>query len=97
MVYFRVTKKHPDARDPGTPEYEEDMEIMAAEVIENVKWAKFGGRYIETYRGLNEEDWIFDDGANLQMFLSLSEFGKETCGMTNKARRTPLARKIYEV
>ena len=62
-----------------------------------MKWAKFGGRYIETHRGLKEEDWIFNDGANLQRFLSMSEFGKETCGMMYKARRTPLARKLYEV
>ena len=87
---------HPDVRAPGRPEHIENMEKMAGDVIDCLKWAKFGGNFIEVYRGLKEDDWIFNDEADVK-FLSLSEFGKEASGMSYRARGTPLAQSLHDV
>ena len=51
------------------------MEKMAGDVIDCLKWVKFGGKFIEVYRGLKEDNWILNDEADVKKFLSLSEFG----------------------
>ena len=88
---------HPDVRAPGRPEHIENMEKMAGNVIDCLKWAKFGGKFIEVYRGLKEDNWIFNDEADVKKFLSLSEFGKEASGMSYRAGRTPLAQSLHDV
>ena len=88
---------HPGVKGPGKPEHQENMEKMAEDVIDCLKSAKFGGQYIEVYRGLKEDNWIFNDEANLKKFLSLSEFSKEVSGMSYRARQTPLAKSLHEV
>jgi len=94
---FSSHEKYPDAREPGKSGHLENMEHMAAEVIDCVKSAKFGGKYIETYRGLKEEERIFVDEKNVSEFLSMSEFNKEVSGMSYQARRTPLAQSLHDV
>ena len=37
---------HPDVRGPGKPEHRENIEKMAEEVTDCIKWAKFGGTFI---------------------------------------------------
>ena len=80
---------HPDVRAPGRPEHIGNMEKIAGDVIDCLKWAKFGGKFIEVYRGLKEDNWIFSDEADVKKFLSLSEFGKEASGVCYRVRRTP--------
>lgn len=65
------------------------MEKMAGDVNDCLKWVKFGGKFIEVYRGLKEDNWILNDEADVKKFLSLSEFGKEASGMSYRARRHP--------
>ena len=73
------------------------MEKMAGDVIDCLKWVKFGGKFIEVYRGLKEDNWILNDEADVKKFLSLSEFGKEASGMSYRARRTPLVQSLHDV
>ena len=88
---------HPDVRGPGKPEHIENIEKMAEDVIDCLKWAKFGEKFIEVYRGLKEDNWIFNDEADVKKFLSLSEFSKEASGMSYRARQTPLAQSLHDV
>ena len=46
---------HPDERTPGKPEHIENVEKMAEDVIDCLRWEKFGGKFIEVYRGLKED------------------------------------------
>ena len=48
---FSSHEKHPVVRAPGKPEHEENMERMDTAIIDCLKGAKFGGRYIDVYRG----------------------------------------------
>ena len=62
-----------------------------------VKEAKFGGKYIQVYRGLKEEEWIFDDEANVKKFLSLTEFNKEVSGMSYAVKQNSLSQALHDV
>ena len=42
------------------------MEKMEGDVIDCLKWAKFGGKFIEVYRGPQEDNWIFNDGTDVK-------------------------------
>lgn len=94
---FSSHEKHPDVRGPGTPEHLENMEQMAAAVNTCLKGASFGGRYIDVYRGLKENQWIFHDDTQLKTFLSMAEFSKEVSGMSYKARDTSLLQMLHDV
>ena len=56
----------------------ENMEEMAKEVIECLKSATFGGQYLTVLRGLQDDQWIFNDEDNIRKFLDLSESNKKT-------------------
>lgn len=62
------------------------MERMAENVINCLKWAKFGGKFIEVYRGLKEENWIFNDEVGVKKFFSFFEFSNEVLGMFYRVR-----------
>ena len=93
---FSSHEKHPDVRGPGTPEHLENMEQMAASVNGCLKGTSFGGRYIDVYRGLREDQWIFHDDTQLKTFLSMAEFSKEVSGMSYQARDTSLLQKLHD-
>jgi len=94
---FSSNANHSDVKGPGKPEHIENIEKMAEDVIDCLKWAKFGGNFIEVHRGLKEDNWIFYDEAEVKKFLSLSEFRKETPGMSYRARNIPLAQSLYDI
>ena len=56
---FSSHEKHPDVRGPGKLEHKENMEQMATAIIDCLKGAKFGGRYIDVYTGLKEKSVDF--------------------------------------
>ena len=73
---FSSKKIHPHA-DPQSEEHMENMEAMAGEVMDCLSFARFGGRYLECFRGVKEA--IFDDEDRLKEFLQLSEEKKLEC------------------
>lgn len=72
------------------------MEQMAAAVNSCLKGASFGGRYIDVYRGLRENQWIFHD-TPLKTFLSMAEYSKEVSGMSYQVRDTSLLQMLHDV
>ena len=82
MVHFRATQF---TLMKGRLEDQSKLKTwktMVGDAIDCLKWAKFGGKFIEVYRGLKEDDWIFNDEADVKKLLPLSEFGKEASGMS---------------
>lgn len=88
---------HSNVRGPRKPKLIENIEKMVEDVIDCLKWVKFGGKFIKVYWGLKEDDWIFNDEAEVKKFLSLSKLSKETSGMSYQARKTPLAQSLYGI
>ena len=88
---------HPDVRAPGRPEHIENMEKMTRDVMDSLKWAKFGKKFIEVYQGLKEDNWIFNDQKDIKKLCSLSELGEEASSMSYQARQTPLAQSLHDV
>ena len=59
---------------PGNKEYhQENMEVMAKEVIDCISTENFGGMSIAAERGIADEDLLFEDEAVLKNFLYLPE------------------------
>ena len=78
-------------------EHLENLENMAEAVIGCLKGAKFAGRYLEVFRELTEDQWIFTNENEVKTFLTMSEFNKEVSGMCYKVKRTSLLDSLYEV
>ena len=53
------------------------MEAMATEVVECLSHGKFGGKYLQVFRGVKSNDYVFDDEPTVKEFLALSEDRKE--------------------
>ena len=87
---------YPDAVQ-GSEQHRENMENMAVAVSDCLKEVKFGGRYIDVFRGLKEDEWIFNDENELKEFLSLSEFNKEVSDMSYKVKNTPLLKQLNDI
>ena len=73
---FSSTSVHPVA-DAGTQKHRMNMESMAEEVRRCLTQGSFGGRQIMAFRGVKEDQFIFNDREQLENFLSLSEEGKK--------------------
>ena len=73
---FSSTKIHPHA-DPYSEEHLENMEAMAQEIRDCLSFTRFGGRFLECFRGVNE--FIFNDEDKLKEFIHLSEEKKIDC------------------
>ena len=65
----------------GSKEHRENMEMMANDVIECLKMAKFNKQSLIALRG-NPSTRVFNDEKRLKEFLELSEENKASCGWT---------------
>lgn len=75
---FSSKQVFPEA-DAGTAEHLQNMEKMASDVKECLSNARFGGHFLQCYRGI-KDNGIFDDEDKLKAFMKLSEERKEDCG-----------------
>ena len=69
---FSSTTVHENART-GSNEHKQNMEAMATEVAGSLSQGMFRGRYLQAYRGVSHDNYVFDDEATLKEFLALSE------------------------
>ena len=72
----------------GSTEHLENMESVAEEVRKCITQGSFGGKQLLCYRGIKQNEYIFDDEKEMQDFLSLSEEGKEKFPKKNYAPRS---------
>lgn len=61
----------------GSKEHLENMESVAEEVRKCIIQGSFGGKQLLCYRGIKQDEYIFDDEKEVQNFLSLNEEGKQ--------------------
>ena len=66
---FNSSTIHP-ASIPGSNEHKANMEAMAQEVKDCINTA---GKPLQCFKGLPNDDFIFNDEENLKNFLELSE------------------------
>ncbi len=63
----------------GSVQHKENMEHMAAEVQHTLRGATFGKKYLQSYRGIKLEDYVFNDEPDLKAYLDLTEDKKALC------------------
>ena len=73
---FNSKTIHPDA-EPHSEEHKINMEAMAHEVIECLSFTRFGGKFLECFRGVQK--FLFNDEKRLKEFLQLNEEKKRNC------------------
>ena len=94
---FCSRSKHPGVTGPGREEHRENMEEMAKAVIQCLKSATFGGQYLTVLRGLQDDQWIFNDEDNIRKFLDLSESNKKLSEFTYSANDNSLLQSLYDI
>jgi hypothetical protein len=94
---FCSHRKYPDETCPGKKEHRENIEDMACSVIECLKSVKFGGKYADIYRGLKEEQWVFNDESSMREFLTLSESNKEMSDLSYSANPNQLLTSLHDI
>ena len=57
----------------GGKMHHENMEAMAKEVVHCLSQGNFGGKPLSSLRGVKDDEYIFDDEADMKEFLALSE------------------------
>jgi hypothetical protein len=90
---FNTKKIHSDP-EVGSKEHAENMEEMALDVKDCISEARFAGRFLQCFRGISNNNGVFDDENKLKEFLSLSEERKEECTWTYKAES--ISNSIFE-
>ncbi len=65
----------------GTEEHQQNMEYMCNEVQKCLSTASYGGKSLQSYRGVKREDWVFTDEEQLKKFLAITEDLKDNCPM----------------
>ena len=58
---------------PGSQEHKENMEAMANEVQQRLNACQYAKKPLQSFRGIQPENFIFNDEDNLKTFLSLTE------------------------
>ena len=77
MLHSAVIQSTPMSVVQGRTWHRENIEEMARDVIDCLGGVKFGDEYLAVFRGLKQEQWVFNDYSTLREFLSLSEANKE--------------------
>ena len=74
----------------GDEKHRINMEAMAEEVISCIQQGQFSGKKISCFRGVLDEQCIFDDEEKLKRFFLLSEEAKKECDWEYETRDVKL-------
>ncbi|XP_066915452.1 uncharacterized protein [Clytia hemisphaerica] len=74
----------------GDEKHKANMEAMATEVVNCISQGKYSDHPISTFRGIKDEEYVFDDEEKLRQFLLLSEEGKAECDWSYMPKDVPL-------
>lgn len=93
---FNSSQIHKNASIPSD-DHRLNMEKMAKDVTDCLKSASFGKKQLTALRGVTDEEFIFNDEANLKTFLSLSEGKKFSFTKSYKANNSSLLEKLNAI
>ena len=84
------TPKH----TPHTEEHKGDIEEMTEEVCIVFDQAKFAGNPILCMRGLEGDDYVFDDKEDMHNFLAMNEQRKLACPHTYEIKKNKFRQEL---